>query len=118
MKTYYHKLVRDEIPKIIEKDGKKAVYRILNDEEFKKALLAKIIEEIEEFIKAKKEKDLDGMAEEYADVMMVIHYLLGDIDNELLKKSYTKSIKKHIDKGGFDKRIFLEYVEEVEDEKI
>lgn len=34
MERIYKKLVRDNIPKIIENTGEKAIYRTLNDDEY------------------------------------------------------------------------------------
>lgn len=37
----YHKLVRDYIPEIIQKDGKEAISKVLSDEEYKSELQKK-----------------------------------------------------------------------------
>ena len=42
----YHKLVRDNIPEIIKKDNAVAKIRVLNDEQFKRALKEKLVEEV------------------------------------------------------------------------
>ena len=64
MKTY-NKLVRDKIPEIIEKDNKKCEIKILNDEEYKKALSLKLVEEANEFLES-------NNIDELADVLEVI----------------------------------------------
>ncbi len=46
MSIAYNKLVRDRIPKIIEKSGKKAVVEILDDSTYKRFLDDKLDEEI------------------------------------------------------------------------
>ena len=46
----YNKLVRDKIVDIINKEGKQATYRVLNDEEYLNELNKKLIEESHEFI--------------------------------------------------------------------
>ena len=37
MEKIYNKLVRDNIPKIIESDGEKVIWRVLSSDEYKKA---------------------------------------------------------------------------------
>ena len=50
MKYTYNKLVRDRIPECIDKqEGRKAKYRILNDDEYIESLNKKLIEESHEF---------------------------------------------------------------------
>ena len=44
----HNKLIRDRIPEIIVARGQKANIRTLTDEEFGKALLAKLVEEAKE----------------------------------------------------------------------
>ena len=66
MKTiHYDKLVRDEIPQIIEGQGKKAVTRILNDNEYREYLEKKLDEEVAEFHESKE-------VEELADILEVL----------------------------------------------
>ena len=55
MEKVYNKLVRDNIPNIIENDGIKVVTRILNNEEYKNELYKKLLEESNEVINSKKE---------------------------------------------------------------
>lgn len=95
----YNKLVRDKIPAIIEAQGQKAKNCILDDEAYKRALEAKLDEEVTEF---HKEKNL----EELADILEVVYALsenLGHSKEELLK-TYEK---KHAERGGFRDRIYL-----------
>jgi predicted house-cleaning noncanonical NTP pyrophosphatase (MazG superfamily) len=98
MKTY-NKLVRDKIPEIIEKDNKKCEIKILNDEEYKKALSLKLVEEANEFLES-------NNIDELADVLEVI---------DAIKKAFNfnkKTIeevknKKACERGKFEKRISL-----------
>ena len=64
--TVFHKLVRDRITKIIEKQGKKPIIHIANDKEFYQALKTKLLEEVEEFNKS-------GDIEELADLLQVMY---------------------------------------------
>ena len=62
----HNKLVRDRIPEIIEKSGKTAYYRILNNEEYIEELDRKLNEECAEY---KEDKSI----EELADMLEVIY---------------------------------------------
>ena len=103
--THFNKLVRDNIPEIIRANGGKVKYRVLDDEEFKKALKVKLVEEIDEFLNAKTEEEA---IEELADIFTVIWFL------DAMTGSYVKDtvIQKGREKGYFLNRIFLESVEE------
>lgn len=46
MKTY-NKLVRDKIPDIIKADNRRPNFRILDEDEYKKELNKKLVEEVE-----------------------------------------------------------------------
>ncbi len=109
MKYTYNKLVRDKIPNNINSQkGKKAKYRVMDDEEYLRELNKKVLEEASEFIEA---NDI----EELADVIEVIESIMrakGITWNEVRKVQQTK---REI-KGGFASRLYLEYVEEEEQE--
>ena len=97
----YDKLVRDRIPEIIEKDGKVAVTRILDDEEYKVYLEKKLDEEVAEFHESKS-------VEELADILEVI-YALSEVDGtvfDLLDAFDEKSRER----GGITKKILLEEI--------
>ena len=98
----YDKLVRDKIIKIIEKDGKKADYELVEGEEFEKYLVKKLQEEVNEF----KE---EGEIEEIADILEVIEALLSvnDLDWEDVFELKERKAKK---RGKFDKGIILKKV--------
>ena len=110
----YNKLVRDKIPENINKAiGKKCKYTILNDAEYLKELNKKIIEEANEFIEENSIEELGDLME----VIKTIMKLKGYKEEEVYKIMKIKSDKK----GGFNDKIFLEYVDEekrnVEEEK-
>lgn len=103
MSKKYRKLVRDKIPSIIKRTGRRPVTRVLDDKEYIEQLLEKLCEEINEF-------DEDRNAEELADVVEVLMALakaLGISQQELQKVR----AKKALDRGTFSKRLFLEKVE-------
>ena len=50
-KTICNKLIRDNIPEIIEKSGKECDVKVLDDEEYIHKLKEKIIEEVMKYMK-------------------------------------------------------------------
>lgn len=102
----YNKLVRDNIPKIIENDGKKLKSRILNDEDYEVELRKKLIEEATELFEAKTEEE---KISELADIYEIIEYVLmvNKIDK---RKVDIMRIKKNMKNGSFEDKIFLEQV--------
>lgn len=76
MKTIYNKLVRDNIPEIINNSGRTANYfTIDNDADYKRALKAKLIEEANELLSAQTE---DEIVEELADIVTLLAVLLQE----------------------------------------
>lgn len=101
MKTY-NKLVRDKIPEIINSDNRKAVTRILKDDEYIYELNKKLQEEMKEYLE-------DNNVEELADIIEVIYGIL-DAKNVSIKefeKIRNSKVKK---RGAFKSKIFLEKV--------
>lgn len=107
MRIAHNKLVRDRIPEIIESGGHRAVTHTLNDGGYRPALLAKLIEEAAEASRA----SADALPAELADVLEVVRALamtLGLTWEQLLRLTAEKRTQR----GGFQDRIFLEYVEQ------
>lgn len=105
---YYYRLVRDKVPELIEKSGKKATCRILNDIEYKQALKDILVEKAYDIQRAETNEEI-GMI--IADIM-TITAALGiciDMDEDDLI-DYTN--KKIIEKGFYEDRKFLISVEE------
>lgn len=93
----YNKLVRDNIPEILDAKGVVYEKRIASPEEYKIELIKKLYEEIKEFLEA-------GSIEELADVGEVIEALkqLPEYaDVEVIRQ------KKKLERGGFEQRIIL-----------
>ena len=101
----YNKLVRDNIPEIIENKGERAITRILDDNEFKIELEKKLLEECREVIEAKGEDRIN----ELGDVFEVILSLL-ELENKTFEDVIDASALKRKKRGGFSKKIFLEKV--------
>ncbi|HJV47323.1 MAG TPA: nucleoside triphosphate pyrophosphohydrolase [Bacillota bacterium] len=106
----YNKLVRDRIPEIIEKVGKRFTTRVLDTEEYKIELQKKMKEEFSEYI----ESDSDQNAiEELADLLEVI-YALAEVHGSSLEELQAVQKDKAEKRGAFQERYFLI---EVEDEQ-
>ena len=105
MERTYNKLVRDNIPDIIISNQETPVTRILNDEEYKKALEDKLFEEYEEVISA----DGTERCEELSDMIEVIRSL-ARLENRSLEDIIDLADEKRAERGGFDNKIFLEKV--------
>lgn len=99
----YNKLVRDKIPAIIEKDGLVCKTKQLNEEQFRKEVVLKFYEELEEYTRAQTEEEAK---EELADVMELVHTLmeLHQINPEQLD---TIRQQKNEKCGSFEQKVFL-----------
>jgi len=103
-KKIYNKLVRDNIPEIIEADNKTCLIEILSDEKYIEMLDEKLNEELLEY---QESKDI----EEIADMLEVVHAIVvarGYSVEELEKIRKDKADKR----GGFVKKILLKEVTE------
>lgn len=96
----YNKLVRDRIPKIIEKEGKQVITHIAAKAEYKKKLYEKLHEEVGEFVKS-------GSQEELADILEVIDAVIS-LHHFNRRKLKAMQKQKATKRGGFKKRIILE----------
>lgn len=104
MTIVYNKLVRDNIPKIIEAAGKKCSTEILPDDIYLQLVDAKLDEELAEYHK-------DQNIEELADLLEVIRaatlargYTLEDLERVRAAKAEKR--------GSFEKKILLKEVYE------
>jgi len=98
----YNKLVRNLIPQVIEISGKRFDTHIAKNDEYKKLLEAKLLEEVNEYLE-------DNNLEELADVLEVLVGLAGHLgytEEELFEKRKQKKEER----GGFDEGVVLERV--------
>lgn len=100
----YNKLVRDEIPKIIENDGDVPITKILSDDEYGVELYKKLKEECNEVLEAKTQKE---RIEELADVLEIIRSI-SELNGAGLESVIETADQKRLKKGGFERKIFLE----------
>ncbi len=103
---HYDKLVRDRIPEIIERAGR--TYRVVTmaDDEYRHALLHKLLEEAKEVADA----PLDALATEVADVYEVIDAILNafDLDPADVRQAQEQ---RRAERGGFDRKLKLLWTE-------
>lgn len=105
-KIEYHKLVRDRIPEIIEKDGKTCVCSELSQQDYITMLDQKLNEELAEYQESKSMEELADLLE----VMSAVAFARGSSMDEVERIRIRKKEKR----GGFEKRILLETVIEPE----
>lgn len=99
----FNKLVRDNIPDIIIKNGRIPITHVAEIEEFEQMLLKKLREEVDEYLENPSE-------EEIVDVLEVLYmiYQIKGYDPEELEKKRKEKLKI---RGGFIKRIILDKTE-------
>lgn len=98
----YNKLVRDRIPEIISGDGKRCRHHIADDEEYREALLTKLLEECREL-------RANPCEEELADVYEVLEAISREYK---LTSSSATQIAKRATKGSFNDKLILDWVED------
>lgn len=106
MEKIYNKLVRDNIPDIILKDGEKPLTRVLSNEEYWQYLLKKDQEELGE---VKLAKTLEERKKELADKLELIR-AMAEFSGFNLDDIIAEADIKKTKNGGFDKRLLLEKV--------
>jgi len=95
----YNKLVRNLIPQVIEKSGKKFDTHIATSVEYKKLLETKLLEEVNEYLE-------ENNLEELADVLEVLVGLAGYL-GYTEEEFFEKRNKKKEERGGFDEGVVL-----------
>ena len=104
MEKIFRKLVRDRIPEIIEGNGEVAVTRILDEEEYRKELYRKLLEEGQEVVSSQTSSET---LEELADVYEVLR-AIASLEGKNMKDVEDIANQKKKKRGAFQKRIFLE----------
>ncbi len=101
----YNKLVRDKIPEIIKNNNEIPITRILDDQEYKKYLEIKILEEQKEVVEATGQDRIEELAD-LLEIIISLTELEGKTLSDLIQVAKEKSDKR----GGFKDKIFLEKV--------
>ena len=107
MRIEYNKLIRDKIPEIIEKAGKSYQIEIMSDDEYRKSLLNKLVEEAQETVDA----NPSNLRVELADLYEVIDAIMITFN---ISKEDVIQIKKQRqeERGAFSKRLKLLWTED------
>jgi len=106
MEQIYNKLVRDNIPNIISKNGETPITRVLSDVEYKEELERKLYEEYKEVLNT---KNSDERIEELADMLELITSL-ALLENKTIEEVLEVAKTKRLKRGGFSNKIYLEKV--------
>lgn len=115
-KVIYNKLVRDKMTDIWDADKIKGEvhnavsFKYINKEEILESLKAKVFEETKEVMEAYDEEDKTHLKEELGDLIEVIDAILFHNDISLEEVLKMRDKKKEI-RGGFEKGLFLEWVD-------
>ena len=98
----YNKLVRDNIPNIIKKNGATPIVRILDDEEYFKELNRKLKEELNEYLDG---NDIEELADLYEVMLAVLDYKkMSLMEFDIIRKMKVEK------RGAFKNKIYLESV--------
>ncbi len=102
MPMEYMKLVRDRIPEIIQSEGRTCQVEVMPLEDYRQALLVKVVEEASEVASSPREK----LATEIADLWEVLDALMTvfQLDPESVR---TLQVQRREERGGFEKRLKL-----------
>ena len=96
------KLVRDRIPEIIIASGRTAQTRVMGEDEYRRELLTKLVEEAREALEA----EPDDLREELADVWEVLDATAA-ANGISLRDIQTTAERKRSERGGFEQRLYL-----------
>lgn len=110
MKKRYGKLVRDNIPDIIRKNGELPNIREMDTDEYRRELLYKLIEEAEEVRQAGYDPAERSFMTELADLSEVLGAVMKEFNINADELAETQR-KRREERGGFDNRVFLESVQ-------
>lgn len=100
----FNKLVRDNIPKRINSNGDEVVAaKAVKDDEFRKLLIAKATQELEEYCRA---NAVDEKLDNLADALEIL-YSLADLESIPFEEVEIERKRKEKEHGKFDDRVHL-----------
>ena len=100
--THYNKLIRDKIPKIIEKQGKTTQTHVADEKEYREKLYEKLSEEAAELRSEPSLEEAADLQELFLAVCNFEGWTLEEIE-KIRQAKYTE-------RGGFEKRLILDSV--------
>lgn len=95
----YDKLIRDQIPEIIERNGKECCVEVLDNKTYSIYLKKKLQEELNEYYEEENIKEL-------ADLVEVIYGILKHKGISIEEFEEIR-LNKKMQRGGFDKKLLL-----------
>lgn len=107
-RTPFNKLIRDRIPQIIAQNGGRAKISTLSPPQFRASLKEKLLEEAIELGQAKTRKEI---LNELADIAELLLALTTEFKIPKKELEATRQKKKK-ERGGFEKKLYLHYVEQ------
>lgn len=109
-KIYYNKLCRDKIPNIIREKGFECEVRIVEDDEFKREIIRKVLEEATGVSNL---RGPENLVKELADLVITIEAVKKEfgITKDMLKDAVAKSLSE---KGGYDAHNYLSWSSDTE----
>lgn len=103
MNDFGAKLVRDGIPAIIAADGRWPIVRVLDDREYRRALIDKLGEETAELAAA---DDPHAVLDEMADLLEVLR-ALAESTGRSIEDVADRADRKRSERGAFASRLLL-----------
>jgi predicted house-cleaning noncanonical NTP pyrophosphatase (MazG superfamily) len=85
MRITYNKLIRDKIPEIIRFSGKEFKVEVMSEDDYRKALLNKLVEEAQEAQKTEPNK----LAVELSDLLEVVDAVIDEFDLSKMRLLWT-----------------------------
>jgi predicted house-cleaning noncanonical NTP pyrophosphatase (MazG superfamily) len=106
MRVSYNKLVRDRIPEIIAAEGRQYEIEVMAEQEYRQALLEKLVEEALEVSTAA----TDDLEKEIADLYEVVDALIDafSLSREMIQNTQQE---RRSQRGGLKNRIRLLWAE-------
>ncbi len=99
------KLVRDKVPELIMRSGKRPVFHRVQGAELKRYADAKILEEAKEFAEC-------GELDELVDLLEATYFRL-QLEGVSAQEAHERMAKKRHERGGFDGGVVLDRVERI-----
>lgn len=99
----YDKLVRDKIPELIMRAGRRPIFRRVSGAELKEYASAKILEEAREFARSQQ-------TEELIDLLEIIYFCL-QLEGISAQEARDLMEQKRRERGGFAGAVVLQSVE-------